>query len=84
MKSWIQKHQLLSFFGLAYAIMFGVLFTFIYLTPSRPLQPWSLIWFLTIFSPSFSALIVTWIIGGTPEIKRLSYSRLAGFRVPDR
>jgi len=75
MKNWIQKHQLLSFFGISYAMMLGVIFAFIYLNPSKPLQPWSLVWFLSIFSPSVSALIVTWIIGGMPEIKRL----LSGF-----
>ena len=73
--NWIKKHQLISFFGFAYAIMFGVLFTFKGLNPSKPLVPWSLVWFFSIFSPSFSALIVAWIIGGVPEIKRL----LAGF-----
>lgn len=73
--NWIKKHQLVSFFGISYAIMFGMLFTFIYLNPSKPLQPWSLVWFLSIFSPSISALVVTWIIGGMPEIKRL----LSGF-----
>lgn len=75
MKNWIQKHQLISFFGLSYAIMFGVLFTFICLDPSKALQPWSLVWFFSIFSPSFAALTVSYVIGGVPEIKRL----LSGF-----
>jgi uncharacterized protein len=73
--NWIRKHQLIAYFAIAYAIMFGVLFSFIGLNPGRPLQPWSLVWFLSIFSPSFSALIVSWIIGGKTEVKRL----LAGF-----
>jgi membrane protease YdiL (CAAX protease family) len=73
--NWIQKHQLISFFVLAYLIMFGVLFSFIYLYPNQSIQPWSLVWFLSIFSPSFSAFIVSWIIGGRPELNNL----LSGF-----
>ena len=79
----LKKHQLISYFCIAYIIMFGVIFTFIRLYPSRPLQPWSLVWFLSIFSPSFSALIVSAIIGGKAEIKRLlsGFTRWkAGFR----
>jgi len=71
----IKKYQLLSFFALSYLIMFGVVFTYIYLIPSTPVQRWSLVWFLSIFSPSISALIISWTIGGIPEIKRL----LSGF-----
>ncbi len=73
--NWIKKHQLVSFFVLSYLITFVVDFGFIYLKPSTPLQPWSLVWFLGIFSPSFSALIIAGVIGGMPEIKRL----LSGF-----
>ena len=69
--NWIKTHQLISFFALSYLIIFVVTFTFIYLHPSQPVQPWSLVWFLQVFSPTFSALIVTWIIGGKPEVKRL-------------
>ncbi|HET9587299.1 MAG TPA: type II CAAX endopeptidase family protein [Anaerolineales bacterium] len=75
MKDWIQKHQLLSFFVLTYAIMFGAVFTSIHLRPGQPDHPWSLTWFLYAFSPTYSALIVSWIIGGTVEVKRL----LSGF-----
>jgi uncharacterized protein len=78
--NWIRKHQLIAYFAIAYAIMFGVLFTFIGLFPGRPLQPWSLVWFLSIFSPSFSALIVSWFIGGKPEVKRL-FSGFARWKV---
>lgn len=73
--NWIRKHQLSSFFVLAYAIMFGVLFSFKATNPGMPLLPWSLAWFFSIFSPSFSALIVAGISGGKSEIKRL----LSGF-----
>jgi len=70
-REWIKHHELISFFGLAYAIMFGVLFLFIYLAPGQPIQPWSLVWFFAIFSPSISALVVTGLSGGAPAIRRL-------------
>ena len=69
--AWVKKHQLIAFFTLSYLIMFAVVFSFIFLSPGQPLQPWSLVWFFSIFSPSFSALIVSWIIGGRAEVKRL-------------
>ena len=72
---WIKKHQLITFFALSYLIMFGVIFGFIYFRPSQPLQRWSLVWLFSVFSPSIGALIVSWISGGMPEIKRL----LSGF-----
>lgn len=74
-KNWIIRHQLISFFVLSYAIMFGVMFGYILLQPGKPLQPWSLVWAFGIFSPSISSLIISWIIGGWVEVKRL----LAGF-----
>ena len=55
--------------------MFVVIFLYIFFNPGQPLREWSLVWFLSIFSPSFSALIVAWIIGGITEVKRL----LSGF-----
>ena len=75
MRNWIRKHQLLSFFVLTYIIMFGVKFTAIYLQPEQPLQPWSLEWFLSAFSPTIGALIISSIIGGKNEVGRL----LSGF-----
>jgi membrane protease YdiL (CAAX protease family) len=75
MKTWICKHQLISFFVLSYAIMYGFYFGYILLQPGQPLQPWSLVWAIGIFSPTISSLIVSWITGGWSEIKRL----LAGF-----
>lgn len=75
MKTWIQKHSLLAFFILTYAIAFGTTFTYIYLQPGRPSQNWSMAWFLNAFSPTISALILSWIIGGWNEIRNL----LAGF-----
>ena len=73
--NWIKKHPLISFFVLTYLITYVVLFSFINLNPSAPLQPWSLVWFLAIFSPTFSALMVTSVTGGKPALKRL----LSGF-----
>jgi membrane protease YdiL (CAAX protease family) len=73
--NWIKKHQLLSYFILTYLIMYGVMFTAIALDPTREMKKWSLVWFFSIFSPSISALIVSWIIGGKTEVKHL----LAGF-----
>jgi uncharacterized protein len=71
MKAWTRNHQLLSFFVLTYALMFGVMFGFIFLQPGQPLHPWSLVWFFSIFSPTISGLVISWIIGGKAEIKRL-------------
>ncbi len=73
--NWIKKHQLITFFGISYAITLGVQFSFIYFNPGKPLQPWSAAWFFSVFGPSFSALIVTWITGGAPGVRRL----LSGF-----
>lgn len=75
MKNWIQKHQLLAFFTLTYAIAFGLLFPYIYLRPGQPLEPWSVVWFLYAFSPTISALLLAWMIGGRGEVARL----LSGF-----
>ena len=69
--NFIKKHQLIAFFTLTYLITFIVEFGFIYLYPNTPLKPWSLVWFLGIFSPTISALIISWIIGGIPEVKHL-------------
>lgn len=71
MNAWIRKHQLTSFFVLTYTIMFGVMFGYIFLKPGQPLRAWSLVWALGIFSPSISALFLSWIIGGLNEVKRL-------------
>lgn len=70
-QAWIKKHQLITFFVLAYAIMFGIMFGYIFLQPGKPLQPWSLVWALGIFSPTISGLVVSGIIGGWSEVKRL-------------
>ena len=73
--NWIKKHQLISFFVLSYIIMYGVMFGYIFLNPGQPLQPWSLVWAVGIFSPTISAVFLSWVIGGAAEVKRL----LSGF-----
>jgi len=75
MKTWIQKHPLICFFGLTYAIAFGVTFAYIALKPGQPSERWSLDWFLNAFSPTLSALILSWIIGGGAAVRHL----LSGF-----
>jgi len=75
MKAWIQQHQLISFFSLTYLIAFGVTFTYILLRPGEPSYKWSLDWFLNAFSPTISALILSWIIGGWAAVRQL----LSGF-----
>ncbi len=75
MTAWIRKHPLISFFIVTYAIMFTVLFGYYFMDPSRPLQQWSLAWFVSIFSPTITAVFLSWIIGGKAEVKRL----LSGF-----
>ena len=71
MKTLLQKHPLISFFTLCYAIMFGVLFSYISLRPGESLQRWSVVWFFSIFSPTISALTVSYITGGINEVKHL-------------
>lgn len=75
MKTFIRKHSLIAYFLLAYAIMFGVMFGYIILRPGEPLRQWSPVWAVGIFSPTISALFVSWVTGGWAEVKRL----LGGF-----
>jgi membrane protease YdiL (CAAX protease family) len=39
------------------------------------MEAWSLVWFLFVFSPSISAILISWIVGGWTGVKRL----LSGF-----
>ncbi len=75
MKTWFHRHALLAYFVIAYALMFGDLFGYIWLQPGQPLQPWSLVWFIAIFSPTISAVFVSWVTGGWESVKQL----LSGF-----
>ena len=75
MRDWIRKYQLVAFFVLSYALMYGTLFGYMLFVPGRPMEEWSLVWFLSVFSPTVSASVVSWSIGGFDEVKRL----LSGF-----
>jgi membrane protease YdiL (CAAX protease family) len=66
-KGWIARHQLVSFFGLTYLIMFGSVFSAMWLKIPYP----GVIWFLSIFSPSIGALAISAITGGMPAVKQL-------------
>jgi membrane protease YdiL (CAAX protease family) len=72
---WVRRHPLLAFFALSYLIIFAAKFTSIYLEEPQPDRTWSVEWFFSAFSPTISALIVAWTIGGRAEVKRL----LSGF-----
>jgi membrane protease YdiL (CAAX protease family) len=71
----IERYSLIAYVCLAYLITYAAQFGFLYFNPAAPLRPWSLIWGLGVFGPSLSALLVGWLIGGAPEVKRL----LSGF-----
>jgi uncharacterized protein len=71
----IRKHQLISFFFFSYLIMYAAYFGYILLQPGQPLQAWSVVWALGVFSPTISAVIVSAVIGGWTEVRHL----LAGF-----
>lgn len=68
---WIRRHQLITFFILAYLINYAVTFLHLYWVPLPP----SLVLLLQVFSPSISALILSAVIDGWAEIRRL----LSGF-----
>lgn len=67
MKNWIRNHQLLSFFVLSYAIQYGA----VYASMWFDIPFFGFIWFLSVANPTISALIVSAVIGGMPEVKRL-------------
>lgn len=75
MKKFVRDHQLVAYFILAYLFMYVPYFSFILLRPGVPDERWSLVWFIGAFSPTISAVIVSWIMGGFGEVKHL----LAGF-----
>lgn len=68
---WISEHQLLSFFGMAYALMFASTFAYIAGVP----LPYQLVWFVSIFSPTVAAVSIVFVLGGLPAIWNL----VAGF-----
>jgi len=68
---WIRRHQIITFFIITYLINYSVTFIHLYWIP----LPSSLVLILQIFSPSISALILSAVIGGWAEIRRI----LSGF-----
>ena len=70
-RRWISQHELLSFFGTAYALMFASTFAYVAGVP----VPYQAVWFVSIFSPTIAAVSIAYILGGLPAI----WSLLAGF-----
>jgi uncharacterized protein len=66
-RSWVNQHQLLSFFVLSYVIMFASVFGSMWFKVSY----YGPLWFFSIFSPTISALVVSGITGGPPAVKKL-------------
>ena len=71
LKDWVIRHQLVSYFVLAYLIMYGMVFGYLYGLPI----PYLIVWIIFASSPTISAIAVSGVIGGMSEVKRL----LAGF-----
>jgi uncharacterized protein len=70
--TWISRHQLLSFFILSYAITWSIALITMYMK-SPPAH--SVISFIMLLGPTFSAFIISALAGGMDGIKKL----LAGF-----
>jgi membrane protease YdiL (CAAX protease family) len=68
---WVRARPLVSFFVLAYALNFGAYFPYLTI-PGLVLAPF---WLLGVFSPTIAALIVSGVVGGSAEVRRL----LSGF-----
>lgn len=75
-KNIVIRFPLLSFFLLAYAINCLVTFTSAYLFTI----PKEILWFFQVFSPTISAAIVTFCIGGWNDVKKL-FSGFARWKV---
>jgi len=73
--TWLRKHPLISFFFLAYLIAYGSAFILMHMQPESPRSNWSIGWLLYVLSPTISAVIIAWIVGGSGEVRRL----LSGF-----
>ena len=74
--TFLSRHPLTAFFILAYAIAALVTFAHLYLMP----LPYPVLWFLQIFSPTISAVIVSGLTGGAAEIRKL-FSGFARWKV---
>jgi membrane protease YdiL (CAAX protease family) len=66
-RDWIAKHQLLTFFVMSYAISYGAIYTSLWLH----IPYFGIVWFLSVFSPTISALILSAVCGGIPAVKQL-------------
>lgn len=75
MRTWVRNHQLLTFFGLSYLLAYVPLYGHVFVTTDEPMSPWTLVWFVNVFSPTLAAMSVAWLIGGGAKVKRL----LSGF-----
>ena len=67
----VRRHELVAYFALAYAICAGAVLTYTAI-PALPHAPF---WIVTVFSPTIAAIFVSWIIGGSREVRHL----LGGF-----
>ncbi len=65
LRRWVAAHQLVTFFALAYALMFAVTFSYILGLP----LPYQFVWFLSIFSPTIAALTVAQVSGGRQAVE---------------
>ena len=66
-KAWVIQHQLASFFTLSYAIMYAAVFG----AMQFKIPFYGPVWFLAIFSPTISALIVSAVTGGMGAVRKL-------------
>ena len=66
-KGWITRHPLISFFVLSYAIMFCSVFG----AMGFKIPFYGIPWFLGIFSPTISSLVLSAVTGGKPAVKQL-------------
>jgi len=66
-REWIANHQLVSFFVLSFVLIFGSTFSSLWFKIPYP----GVIWFISIFSPTLSALIISALSGGLPAVKQL-------------
>lgn len=71
-KSWIYRHQLLSFFILTYLITYAIALVSLFIVEIPPNTFFS---FVMIFSPTISALVISALAGGRQGVARL----LSGF-----
>lgn len=74
-RTWVKGHQVVTFFALAYAIMYAAVFGSLAVDPAHTMAPFTLVWAVAVFSPTIASVVVSWVIGGGAEVRRV----LAGF-----